>query len=697
MPCIYAQYPHRGVGKRLGPCSLCTQSTFPNMADGTNKQLLHIWRSFLFLGYFAISIYLLVTVWTADGCYVRHTYKQEFLASFASNPFYSATQIIREPPKSIHEEHAHMAVKNMQRASDIAAFPVGIEDPVSNAAFWPVKLDPMLNIDTLFKNSTVYGGVEDMLKVIMGQDEYRFLNASLAGLLDNPFIQLIENVPVVEPNNTPPMPHVPGTYHLTKNGIVVAPDLPLVDVITPFITSLRAQSLTGVSTGGVLPNIARCVPPLELAVDETGAQKDLKTKDWLREIADIATYSHRRGSCLLTGQQNIVDVSSNFKTSLSLFSSVNTLYLTLVVVWISASFAVFYIRLPFTWGSFDKKEESSWGSSDVTVAVPIVWNLVLIIFSVLPVVYNDKNIPLNNIFIGIGMLFVTIVTQAVWGNTDVINQADANSGSDDDQDGKKDDVAEVTRIVGYDGVPEESAMRRQNVFTSRRFLNFSNTSAGYSQVYTNAIATNYIDAIQKNEQNDQLRFVEYAITTPLLFALIMGASSNIIPTFVAQMTFVTFLIFHIMCIVITKFSQLVNTITKDDQNKENFGVIAMQGAFVAYIIGALMFGMGIYMFVHYTQRVEDLFETDTNLTAGVWVLVAMEVIFAVTVYVYSFVHMFGWDTDDGNGGKWLRKIVVTIYGVVNIIAKIVIVIIIMATATNGRFPGKSCSIWADLQ
>ena len=76
----------------------------------------------------------------------------------------------------------------------------------------------------------------------------------------------------------------PGTYHLLKSGQIVTPDLPAPEDIGVFLTSLRAQSLQGPHAGGVLPNIARCVPP----VDESGWDADTTDehienvrKDWL--------------------------------------------------------------------------------------------------------------------------------------------------------------------------------------------------------------------------------------------------------------------------------------------------------------------------------------------------------------------------------------------------------------------------------
>lgn len=62
-----------------------------------------------------------------------------------------------------------------------------------------------------------------------------------------------------------------------------------------------------------------------------------------QDMKHVATHSHLRGTCLLTAQQAMVDVTSNYKTSLTAFSSVNMVFMLAVVLWISASFALFYV------------------------------------------------------------------------------------------------------------------------------------------------------------------------------------------------------------------------------------------------------------------------------------------------------------------------------------------------------------------
>lgn len=160
----------------------------------------------------------------------------------------------------------------------------------------------------------------------------------------------------------------------------------------------------------MLPNIARCIKPLP----NNPSPADIER--WLHDLKHLAKHSHLRGTCLLTAQQAIVDVTSNYRTSLTAFSSVNMLFMLAVVLWISASFALFYI------GGAPKSEEEisnvdtsdgkrRWVPEDFTMIVGIVWNTVLVSYLLYPGTLEKSNIPLNNAVIAIVALIAATAVQ----------------------------------------------------------------------------------------------------------------------------------------------------------------------------------------------------------------------------------------------------------------------------------------------
>ena len=138
----------------------------------------------------------------------------------------------------------------------------------------------------------------------------------------------------------------------------------------------------------------------------------------------MQTISYRAGTCLLTAQQAMVDISSNFRTSLSMFSSVNLLFLVAMVQWISASFSLFSFgqhtietvqkvaagATPASAASCMDPIYRFWNavdSSDVVVGICTVWNLFPVIFMITDFVYN-KYVPVNNLVLAI--LFILAAT-----------------------------------------------------------------------------------------------------------------------------------------------------------------------------------------------------------------------------------------------------------------------------------------------
>ena len=167
-----------------------------------------------------------------------------------------------------------------------------------------------------------------------------------------------------------------------------------------------------------LPNLQRCLP---------SPQKDDQQSllDWQIGMGNLETHSQKMGTCLLTGQQAMVDVSSNPRTSLVLFSSVNTVFMVSIILWISASFALFYIGGWIkTQGEFENptsatkegKSRCTRWLDDFFIFVAIVWNVVPI-FLVMSRDFRDNvNIPLNNAILSIAALATTILVQWKWAN-----------------------------------------------------------------------------------------------------------------------------------------------------------------------------------------------------------------------------------------------------------------------------------------
>lgn len=670
------------------------------------------WRVTLFVTYSVVSVYILVKLVEEKGCMVRHTYRQEFLASLAANPMYSASQILREPPLSMPEIQEGVAVPNPQRVADIAVFPVGIADPVKHAAFWPVRLDPGLNLDTFLADQGT-GGLSELHSLLLSSEDYRHLNGTIERLMAYPYTSLVRLPPGSErPNPSQPLVEEPGMYHVTRTGAVVslvANGLPATEEVAAFATSLKAQSMNPARTSGMLPNVARCVS--ELPENADAAQRE----SWMRELADLAAHSFRRGTCLLTGQQRMVDISPNFKTSIALFSSVNPLFMLLIVMWITASFALFYIRFPVLFG-WDPKQASAgfW----FTAYAPVIWNFGLMVAIVFPGFYDSLNVPLNNIFLGIGALFVAIVIQFMWGTEEMV----AEENAVEEQAAEESPADSVAATIGFSGagnadrtVPPVSGQQVQaSLFSAGNLGGFLHASAqrqqfsgGYTEIPLGAFyeKSDYIGASESKKQMVHLRLTEYAIVNPLLIASVLASTSTLVPTYVVQFTFLTLVVFHVMTISLNKYAQFTHKVRQSDDTLSKMA--ALQGLVVFSFAALLMFVVGIFCFIYYAALAYQTYSPDTTLVAATWILVVFEFFFGLLLSLHTMVWAFsGFDVSAadapeqdmerkaaGNFNDWAE----TLYGGVNLMTKVVVVSMVFASVLENKLPGQGCMIWANMQ
>ena len=103
-------------------------------------------RIILFLAYFCLSLVLFFG-WNSNDnprnkCLVQHTYRQEFLTSVASNPFFSSINVLRDAPLSKLERVAYGSANYTQNLSSITMFPVQIFNAADKAAFLTVYPEP---------------------------------------------------------------------------------------------------------------------------------------------------------------------------------------------------------------------------------------------------------------------------------------------------------------------------------------------------------------------------------------------------------------------------------------------------------------------------------------------------------------------------------------------------------------------------
>lgn len=323
-------------------------------------------RLAVFLIYFSISIVLANNLRNRPGCFVQHTYHQDFMANVVSNPMYTSSAVVRDAPVSMLESDYYDAPEIHQRTSDIAMFPNVLMNPIEHAGFLSVLPYP--------QQRTAAGEV---------------IPATPAALDNNTFY------------------YNPATKHVVANGM--GPQ----GGVTAYILNTMLSDVRGEWRPGMqMPNLRRCIDPEKLPSEEQIATKSREQFfDWFNIGARLQRNSHLRGTCLLNGVQGSVDMTSNYRTSAILFSSVNVMFMVALITWITASFSLFYIGSHQMMSPEAGDSAICWHFADIIVIVSMTWNFLGIIFILMPEVRVNSSIPANNAIIGVVALVVTMLVQ----------------------------------------------------------------------------------------------------------------------------------------------------------------------------------------------------------------------------------------------------------------------------------------------
>jgi hypothetical protein len=598
---------------------------------------------------------------TSKQCLLRSTYREELLGNIGSNPFFSSSQIVRPPPKTRYEEQQGLVTHNPAQPSDISAFPTILMHPLRDAAYLPVDSAIDVPLSVMFQPAL---SATDLAGIGFGKDSQL--------VESDPFNHIIYKIKNLMSTTQPTLVKTSatsrfedrreGTYHLLENGRIVAPDMQEVRNVSDFVTSLYYQGMHGASSGSILPNIHRCLV----------SSNDSDT--FLEGMSDLQMKPTVRGMCDTTGQQSMVDISTNPMTSITLFSSIHIYYILLCIVWVTASFTVFHLP------QFDRKSgdmgvyKSSLSMSDITAVAPIVWNIGLLIYSVV----RSDVIPRNNIIGTIVLVLVVTFMQYMWSSTteekaEAMKQKSSYSSGNDRC--SKENRGDRNGSEIYNGAQLTDYHGQENGLTSRAVTaNAFRVNASNAPVFTNLYYADY-QAIHKTvlHDNDDLRFMEYAAFTPLLFVLTLVSIHQNTPTHIVQILWVLLFLFHILCIPIANTAH--TTVCK--------GVLVS--------VQALVLVTALYIYIVYAFEQAADFEKGSALLTFIAILV---IIGEILFWVISMAAIF---VSDASTGTLKRSMITGSYAVVNFFAKTFTILLITIATENNMWKGFACEVFDRLQ
>lgn len=169
--------------------------------------------------------------------------------------------------------------------------------------------------------------------------------------------------------------------------------------------------------------------------------------------------------------------------------------------------------------------------------------------------------------------------------------------------------------------------------------------------------------------------MEYCITTPPLFAAVLAAISPSASTSMIMLAYISTLFSYTTFITMLKFTSIKMT---DSMEKK---AVSTALCFVAILTSA----SSCSIMAEYGTRFGSTYAPDTLLSASVWILVISQA--AVTVLMIGH-HIFSSQVE-----QWVCMLCT----LMNAFVKFIIPILVASSAVQSKFPGQTCSMWADVQ
>lgn len=645
-----------------------------------------------------------------------------------------------------------------------------IQDPMNDAAFWTLHVQSNVKNLELLLSEKLGTNLAGTIAGLLGttNSSSNDIGKSLTQYEGSPYFPIIQalfggsvdvttlytridgtyppkNMGLFDGYNSDVEAFRPGTYLLMNDGRVLTPSLPDLGETSNLLTSLRAQSMHGRNIGGLLPNIGRCVKPIDESKGEPEVQR------WIRDVADIVTSSHLKGSCILTGQMAMVDVSSNYKTSAVPFSSTNVVYMTMIVIWVTSSFALFYLRSTDMVNSGD-----AWKNTMMLINLGlIVWHLFIIAFIFTPWLSSKKNVPLNNVLISTVLIAATVSCQyrhvsksekdeknetpvqlnnvpkpVVGPDGHPIFTPNINVGGvdthyadtqiiDDDAQKLPPKVLMVSRYpplslgisnprIRYVSLNQQNQDQRNYFMGTPNNNNNNNNMDMAVKKAKEAMKAFHVDSIASIESENTLRIMEQAITTPLLTASVLAAMSPTASTSAISLVYLSSLLFYLICIAGSKLKRMIKSILKyDTEGKKLYNEIWIASVFLTTLM-IISSANSLYIFMSYALAHAKGFSPDGATSGAVWILILCQLFFTIVFCRETLAVSLPEENEDnkkktiykfrkfllGGESEWKS---IAIYSFLNWMTKFIVPVLIMGAANTNKFPQQSCNMWADTQ
>lgn len=205
---------------------------------------------------------------------------------------------------------------------------------------------------------------------------------------------------------------------------------------------------------------------------------------------------------------------------------------------------------------------------------------------------------------------------------------------------------------------------------------------------------------------DIVQSLEYAITTPIMSAVLLASFSPAVPTGVVQLLYILMLTSYLTCIPVLYLSNLYKRMQRDYAEYTHPGCLVMGVSLLLGVCYILQINAISIKLIFFRQLWDAMYQVDSFLQLTTILMVLVQCCFLLAVLAQAVANMAsGKDSSISCCGRApccffdapsIARYGLRTYMFLNFVLKFVVGILAFYTARNKAFPAYACGLWASV-
>lgn len=188
---------------------------------------------------------------------------------------------------------------------------------------------------------------------------------------------------------------------------------------------------------------------------------------------------------------------------------------------------------------------------------------------------------------------------------------------------------------------------------------------------------------------DTVQTMEYAITTPLMFAILLASFSPTVPTGMVQLLYVLHLTSNMLNIGMLSSSNTYKRMKHDFSSFVHAGSMAMSTYILLGTCYILQINSIVIKLTFFSQLWKSMYHVDGLLNVTTIMMLTLQIVFLVCILLHAMANVASVTWSAQGIATWAART----YTLVNFLLKFVVGWMAFSTAMDKSFPAYACGVW----